>query len=276
MHKPALHIFRNTPFGRETLLQSAYFCLRLRLPLSIYCPQYKKFLFYFDPEVVQVDLDASYLTDPGSAEEHIREILSIHQVEYRLVEAKGKSASDLPDLATNFSFMTCPRSMSDDTRKIALGHIGSKVRRIVQAASFPIYIPAPVFKPWTRLAVLYGGSDNAAGALRLALEINRTCNAPLQIFSQGERRELELALQQQGFSAEQIQQFDWQFWGEGDIAQQLYALPHDGLVMLGAYGKGSVRETLFGSTMEKVQGGLPNSLMVVGPNCHWVTDNRKA
>ncbi len=276
MNKPVLHIFRNTPFGRETLLQSAYFCRRLQLPLSVYLPQYERFLFYFDPDVVQVDLDASYLVDPESAEDHIREILAFHQVDYQLVEPKGKSASDLPDLPTHFSFMTCPRSMSDDTRKIALGHIGSKVRRIVQAAAFPIYLPAPVFKPWTRLSVLYGGSDNAAGALRLALEINRICNAPLQLFSQGGRSELEQCLHQQGFTTGQIQSFDWQFLEAGDISHQLYALPHDGLVMLGAYGKGRVRATLFGSTMEKVQSGLPNSLMVVGPHSHWVTDHLKA
>jgi len=270
MIKPVLHVFRNTPFGRETLLQSAYLCRRLQLQLSVYLPEFKRFLFYFDPEVVQVDLDASYLTDPASARDHIRDILAFYQVEYSLVSPSGKSASDLPDLPTHFSLMTCPRSMSEDTRKISLGMIGSKVRRIVQAAHFPIFIPAPVFKPWTRLSVLYGGSDNAAGALRLALDINQMCNAPLQIFSQGDRDELKLQLLSQGFAERQIESFDWQFLGAGDIAAQLYSIPHDGLVMLGAYGKGGIRESLFGSTMEKVQSGLPNSMMVVGPKCRWV------
>jgi len=270
MNKPVVHVFRNTPFGRETLLQSAYLCRRLQIPLSVYLPEYKRFLFYFDPDVLQIDLDASYLFDPATAEEHVREILAFHQVEYSLVKPKGKTGSDLPDLPTHFSFMTCPRSMSDDTRKVAMGHIGSKVRRIVQTAPFPIFLPSPVYKPWTKLSVLYGGSDSAAGALRLALEIHQRCNAPLQIFSQGERFELEARLLEQGFSAGQIEGFDWQFFEAGDLAQQLYALPHDGLVMLGAYGRGVIRETLFGSTMEKVQGGLPNSLMVVGPKCHWV------
>ncbi len=270
MNKPLLHVFRNTPFGRETLLQSAYFCRRLQLPLSIHLPESERFLFYFDPEVVQVDLDASYLTDPRSARRHVDEILAFFQLVYKLVKPKSRSAHDLPDLPTHFSFMTCPRSMSDDTRKIALGHIGSKVRRIVQCAPFPIYLPAPVYKPWTKLCVLYGGSDNAAGALRLALELHRRCDAPLLIYSQGERGELAAQLQRQGFSAEQIAAFDWQFFGEGDIGAQLFDIPHDGLVMLGAYGKGAIREALFGSTMEKVQSGLPNSLMVVGPQCRRV------
>lgn len=265
MQKPVLHIFRNTPFGRETLLQSAFFCRRLQLPLSIYVPQHKRFLFYFDPDVVQVDLDASYLTDAPSAERHIEEILSLHQLSYQKVEPKGMSASDLPDLPSHFSFMTCPRSMSDDTRKIALGHIGSKVRRIVQSAPFPIFLPASVFKPWTRLAVLYGGSENAAAALRLAFEIHQLTNAPLQVFSQGERKDLEVQLANQGFSEVQVRSLEWVFWGEGDISTKLYSIPHDALVMLGAYGKGGIRETLFGSTMEKVQAGLPNSLLVVGP-----------
>lgn len=44
MTMPLLHIFRNTPFGRETLLQSAYFCRRMQLPLYIYIPQFKNFL----------------------------------------------------------------------------------------------------------------------------------------------------------------------------------------------------------------------------------------
>ena len=270
MNKPILHVFRNTPFGRETLLQTAYFCRRLQLPLSVYLPKFKRFLLYFDPEVVQVDLDDSYLSDPATAKEHIRETLALHEVKHSLVKPTGKSASDLPDLPIHFSFMTCPRSMSEDTRKISLGVIGSKVRRIVQAAHFPIFLPAPVYKPWTRLSVLYGGSDNAAGALRLALEISRSCNAPLQLFSQGDRTEFEAQLLTQGFSAEQINSFDWQFLGDGDIVEQFYRIPHDALVLLGAYGKGTIREALFGSTMEKVQGGLPNSLMVVGPKCSWV------
>jgi nucleotide-binding universal stress UspA family protein len=270
MDQPLLHIFRNTPFGRETLLQSAYFCRRLQLPLSIHVPKFKRFLFYFEHDVVQVDLDDSYLTNPATAREHIRDILSLHQLEHTLVQPLGQAASVLPHLPVEFSFMTCPRSMSEDTRKIALGTIGSRVRRIVQAAQFPIYLPAAVFKPWTRLAVLYGGSDNAAGALRLALEINRRCNAPLQIFSQGERSEFETQLLAQGFAQAQIEAFDWQFFAAGDLLEELYRVPHDSLVLLGAYGKGAIRQTLFGSTMEKVQSNLPNSLMVVGPNCSWV------
>ncbi|PLY01436.1 MAG: universal stress protein UspA [Desulfuromonas sp.] len=270
MNKPLFHVFRNTPFGRETLLQSAYFCSRLNMPLAIYQPESKSFLLYFDRDVVQVDLDGSYLTDPASAEEHIREVLAPYRIKHSLVQPVSKSASTLPDLPVHFSLMTCPRSMSDDTRKIALGMIGSKVRRIVQSAHFPIFLPAPVFKPWNSLAVLYGGSDNAAAALRLALEIRRRSNTPLRIFSQGSRREFEVQMLDQGFSGELVASLDWTFWSAGDLVEQLYSIPHDSLVLLGAYGKGLIRDTLFGSTMEKVQSNLPNSMLVVGPKCDWI------
>ena len=64
MDAQIFHIFRNTPFGRETLLQSIYFCKMTGTSLIIYIPEFTKFLMYFDNEVVQVDLDSSYLTAP--------------------------------------------------------------------------------------------------------------------------------------------------------------------------------------------------------------------
>ena len=272
MNKPLLHIFRNTPFGRETLLQSAYLCRRLKLPLSIYRPEFKSFLFYFDTDVVQIDLDGSYLTNPESAEDHIRDILNLQQLDYSPIRPISKSASTLPDLPTHFAVMTCPRSMTKDTRKIALGSIGLKVRRIVNTAPFPIFLPAPVFKPWDKLAVLYGGSVHAAGALRLALKIQQRSNAPLQVFARGDQQELEKQLRSQGFSDQQIASLDWHFLTGPDTATRLFNIPHDSLVLLGAYGKGHIKETLFGSTMEKVQHHLPNSMLVVGPKCRWIVD----
>ena len=42
-----LHIFRNTPFGRETFLQSLYFCKMINAYPVVYIPKSDKFLFYF-------------------------------------------------------------------------------------------------------------------------------------------------------------------------------------------------------------------------------------
>jgi hypothetical protein len=76
MFSQLFHIFRNTPFGRETFMQSLYFCQQIKSTPVVYIPQFIKFLMYFDNDVVQVDLDASYLTDPDTAEAHARELIA--------------------------------------------------------------------------------------------------------------------------------------------------------------------------------------------------------
>ncbi len=68
-----------------------------------------------------------------------------------------------------FNKHNCKRefSWSDLSSKIGLGYIGPRVRRIVKCARFPVLIATPVFKPWTRLAVFFGGSVNGVKALKL-------------------------------------------------------------------------------------------------------------
>ena len=59
MNKQLFHIFRNTPLGRETFLQSLYFCNMTGVTPVVYIPEHTKFLMYFENDVVQVDLDDS-------------------------------------------------------------------------------------------------------------------------------------------------------------------------------------------------------------------------
>ena len=263
MNQPLLHIFRNTPFGRETLLQSAYSCQKLHLALDIFIPKEKKFLFYFGGDVVQIDLDKSYLFDPKSAEEHVRQILAeTPSVDYRYIQQESYTATGLPDLPTSFSMMTCPRSISDVTSRIGLGHIGSKVRKILQVATFPTLITGAAFKPWQRIVALYGGSESAGKSLRLALTMQERSKLPLQIISIGDRTVLETTLENQGL-LEQISNHDWQVFSGNSLQKHLYQIPHDALVVLGAYGHGPIK-ALFGSNMELIQSQLPNPLLVVG------------
>jgi len=267
MNKPLLHVFRNTPFGRETLLQSAYTCQLLHLSLDIYIPADKKFLFYFCDEIVQVDLDKSYLFDPATAREHAEQILAAYpQVNYRFIPPASYTATGLPDLPTAYTVMTSPRSISDVSSRIGLGHIGPKVRRIVQQATFPILIPGAGFKPWQQLVALYGGSAAAAKGLKLALTYQQASKKPLKIISMGDRATLEAMLDEQGL-LEAVQQHNWEVFPGDSLQQQLYNIPHDSLVVLGAYGHGSIK-ALFGSNMELIQSQLPNSLLVVGPHYH--------
>lgn len=187
MENRLLHIFRNNPFGRETLLQSIYFCKKVGAFPVIYIPKTTKFLMYFDNDVVQVDLDKSYLSSPDTALKHATELVEQGGMNARFLDPKHFTASTLPDIHTNFDYMCCPRSVSDMSSKIGLGYIGPRVRRIVRSARFPVLITSPVFKEWNSIAVFFGGSSNAIKALRLGFHIARVSGFNLDIFTQTEK-----------------------------------------------------------------------------------------
>jgi nucleotide-binding universal stress UspA family protein len=235
----------------------------------VYIPTSTKFLMYFENDVVQVDLDASYLNQPETAAGHVEALLSEAGIPTELFQPKNYTASTLPDIPTRFAFMCCPRSISDLSSKIGLGYIGPRVRRIVQAARFPVLITSPVYKPWQRIAVFFGGSANAIKALRLGIRIAKVTQMPLDIFTQVEKGSpaayrsivsdqaldpsLEAVLNQ------------WVFFEKGRFEDNLYDVPHDALVVLGAYGHGIIRDIMFGSMMEKIQSTISNTLLIAGP-----------
>lgn len=119
-----LYIFRNNPLGRETLLQSLFFCKVVGASLVIYIPKHKKFLMHFENDVVQVNLDKSYLTSPKTAIKHATELVKKTSITTRFLEPKQNTASKLQDIQPNFNFMCCPRSISGLSLKIGLGYIG--------------------------------------------------------------------------------------------------------------------------------------------------------
>ncbi len=264
-----LHIFRNTPFGRETLLQSIYFCRQLGIALVIYVPEFTKFLMYFDNDVVQIDLDNSYLTSPQTVREHALELIGESGVTYRFLDPKQFTASSLPDIPTTFDFMTCPRSISDLSSKIGLGYIGPRVRRIVRSARFPVLMTSLVYKPWETVAVLFGGSTNAVNSLKLGLRVSRLSNKPLHVYTYLEndnRNHLQQILEEEHLEADMnADAAEWHFFERGTLEDNLYSIPHNALVVLGAFGHGLVRDIVFGSKMEKIQSVMPNSMLIVGP-----------
>ncbi len=269
MHSQLLHIFRNTPLGRESFMQSLYFCKNVGATPVVHIPKHIKFLMYFDNDVVQVDLDGSYLTDSATAEAHALELITSYDLTPKFLTPKNFTASTLPDIPTNFDFMCCPRSISDLSSKIGLGYIGPRVRRIVASARFPVLITSPVFKPWKRLAVFFGGSANALNALKLGLRLARETGVPLDIFTQAEnhsREDYEAIVQESNLKEEfeRLQQ-RWTFFEEGTFESNLYQVPHDALVILGACGHGLIRDLVFGSKMEEIQSTIPNNLLIVGP-----------
>jgi len=269
MDQQLFHIFRNTPLGRETLLQSLYFCQRLNISPVVYIPEHTKFLMYFDNDVIQIDLDASYLTAPETAREHATALITDAGLSPRFMVPKHFTASTLPDIKTDFDFMCCPRSISDMSSKIGLGYIGPRVRRIVQSARFPVLMTSPVFKPWQSIEVFFGGSQNAIRALRLALGISRVTGMPLDMYTQvekGTEADYRRSIDEAGLSDEVSQGVrSWRFMTSGKFEENLYDIPHDALIVLGAFGHGVIRDIMFGSKMEVIQSTISNNMLIVGP-----------
>ncbi len=276
MRNELLHIFRNAPLGRENLLQSVYFCSLLRIKLVIYLPETTKLLLYFKERLIQVDLDSSYLQDPQSREAHIQECLENQNLDYKYYRSSQFSASNLADVDTDFDFMSCPRVISDLSSRIGLGHIGAKVRRILHFASFPILIPSQAYKEWKSITVMFGGSINGVKALQLGIKISQTSGLPLHIFTQAEngksRDSYEEIIKQRNLWEDfQATVHRWHFFAKGNLSINLFAVPHDSLIVMGIFGHGIVKDFFFGSTTEKIQNTLPNNMLLIGPKYkkHW-------
>ncbi len=270
MNHQMLHIFRNTPMGRETLLQSIYFAKQAKVSPVIYIPKSTKFLMYFENDVVQIDLDDSYLMSPDTAVEHATELLEQAGVEPRFLDPKHYTASTLPDIHTNFDYMSCPRSISDLSSKIGLGYIGPRVRRIVKSAQFPVLITSSVYKEWESIAVFFGGSVNAFNALKLGFRICRISGMPLDVFTLVENKSqesYEKLIKDENLETEMSRYVNtWHFLRNKTLEENLYGVPHNALVVLGAYGHHLLKTFVFGSKMEKIQSTISNNLLIVGPN----------
>lgn len=270
MENRLLHIFRNNPFGRETLLQSIYFCNKVGASPVIYIPKTTKFLMYFDNDVVQVDLDKSYLTSPETALKHATELVEQAGMNARFLDPKHFTASTLPDIHTNFDYMCCPRSVSDISSKIGLGYIGPRVRRIVKSARFPVLITSPVFKPWKSITVFFGGSVNSVKALRLGFHVARTSGMSLDVFTQtgtSSKEDYQQMVKDRNLEKDMdLYVKQWDFFENNNFEDNLYEVPHDALVILGAYGHGVIKDIVVGSKMEKIQATITNNLLIAGPN----------
>lgn len=262
-----LHIYQNTPLGRETLLQAVYFSKQLQASLTIYIPQHLKFLMYFNDDVVQVDLDQSYLTSPDTARDRAIEVTREAGIEPLFFEPKHFTASSLPDIPTDFDFMVCPRSISNISSKIGLGYIGPKIRNIINAAGFPVLIASHVYKPWKNIVVFYGGSANFFNALKLGFRIHKITGFPLKLFTHAEKsfENYQKEISALGLKNELTQSLEnWQFFESGNLTDYLYSVPHDALVILGAFSHGLIRDFMFGNKMEKIQTSITNNLLIVG------------
>lgn len=272
MKNHLLHIFRNSPMGRENLLQSAYFCEKqFGGSLAVYIPATTQFMMHFDSGSVPVDLDGSYVRYPSTARRHVEETLADFKCRYQFLVPTEYATGNLPVIPTEWALMACPRVISDQSSRIGLGHIGPKVRALVKHAPFPVLIASMSFKRWTSVTIFFGGSELGAVAVKEGMAIARLARVPFVVHTQIDgitREECEQGLSEAGV-LDHVQNSDaqWRIFDEGTFDENLYAVPHDSLVVVGAAGHKLVKELIFGSKLEMIQSALPNPLVVVGPKC---------
>lgn len=270
MKNQLLHVFRNTPFGREVFLQSLYFCKTTGLDLKVFIPEHPQFLMYFPREVVTIDLDKRFFIGPETAREHAENLVRTAGIDAGFLEPKRHTASTLPDIPVDFSFMTCLRAITDLSHKLYLGHIGPKVRSIIKNAEFPVLIPTPIYKEWKRIIVFFGGSVNKNKALKLGIRLQLLSGLPMMLFTYAEKKPrayYEKILEEHHvLSGIQSGGVEWLFAEEGHFKEALYDVPSDGLIVAGAYGHGLLKEVLFGDLMEEMHAMLPNNMLIVGPH----------
>ncbi len=268
MKKPEmLHIFRNTPLGRETLMMSAYFSKRCRLRLRVYIPRHDQFLMYFEESIATIELDRAFLRSPDTARAHAEEVLGSSRVDYAFIEPHRFTTQRLPDLPTDFDFMCCPRSISDVSTRISLGHIGPAVRKIIRHARFPVLLPSAVARGWKAVVCFFGGLPHEVQALRSAASLAERARSPLILFTHApgkSRSDFQRRIPDDGLRGV-VREASWILCDRRDFTEGLYEVPHDALVVVGASGRGLAKELLFGSRLEVVQSVLPNQLLVVGP-----------
>ena len=264
------HVFRNNPFGRETLLQSICFCKKVGASLIIYIPKHKKFSMHFENDIVQIVLDDSYLTSPDTALKNTTEVAEKMGIRARFLDPKHYTTSILPDIQPDFDFMTCPRCISDLSSKIGLGYLGPRVRRIIETARFPVLITSPAYKKWERLSVFFDGSLNGVNALKLGLRINRVSGFSVDVFTlrkNATRESYEKVIEKNNLKKETNRRVNkWLIFEKEDFEENLYQVPHNALVILGSSGQNRLKDIVFGNVMEKIQSALPNNLLITGPN----------
>jgi hypothetical protein len=216
----------------------------------------------FEDEKITVNLDRSYLTSPKTAFSHSKQLVQKGQVKSKWITPLGHDKSVHPCIPNAFDFMCCPRSMQNGSAKVRLGHIGSKVRRILSVAPFPVLISSPVYKPWRRIAVFYEGSEATADLLHLGLQIGEISRFPIDIFSPS-KTDANKCLSRIMPENSETPRYTCQPYDTKHFIESLYAVSYEALVIVKCSTDRLIRA--HASAMEKIQSTIPNNLLIVGP-----------
>ncbi len=107
-------------------------------------------------------------------------------------------------------------------------------------------------------------------ALKLGFRVCRASGVSMSVFTQmeGKRQDkYEKVIEKENLGAEMEAHVGdrWRIFEKGDFEANMYEVPHNSLVILGAFGHGLIRDMVFGSKMEKIQSVIPNNMLIVGP-----------
>ncbi|NOZ78601.1 MAG: hypothetical protein GXP48_05370 [Acidobacteria bacterium] len=265
--KRVLHVFRNTPVGRETLLGALHLCSMTGMQLYLYRPEVPRFTLQFEDELIEVPLDASYVQDHRTAKRHAEELCAGKRSTIHWIKTHHQLASTLPVIPDDFDLMTCPHSLAGQGHERGGGIVGSRVRRLIRTAPHPVIIlPAPLVE-WDQITVFFEGSSHAVCALAWARALAKAAGMTYQVFTQDEGHAVaraSQALESNGWLKEVQQR--WRILPKGPFENNLWEVPRTSLVVAGAFGSSGVKARLFGSRTEMLLSQLVNPFFLVGPN----------
>lgn len=268
-----LHIYQNSPLGRERLMQSACFCSRVPgLNLVVYIPTSPQFSMNLLHSLLHIQLDQSYVAFPATAREHVDRILADFSCRYDYQEHPSHYSGMIPPLPSDWTVMACPRILSKRPPRLSrLANLGPKVRNLAKNAPFPLFIPSEQYKPWQGVTAFFGGSNRGAAVVRQTLSLCEASQLPLHIHTQLNEHSLkdcEDMLRAHGlWERLKVVDLDWRIFDRASFEENLFEVSPDNLVVIGAAAESALRSLVLGSKLELVQSTLPNPLLVVGPGC---------
>lgn len=258
-----MHIYEDTPAGRESLLQTAYFCRVLDSAPVVHVPRTQRFLLYLENRVTQVDL--AFFTEDEKAGKtalgHASEILAESGLDARFLAPAHWTTPSLPDLPADFAFMACPLPFQGSLS--VYSDLG--MRRLPREAPFSVFMPSCVFKPWKSIALFHHGAGRRPGkSLILGRRMAEKTRMPMDIFCFGRKEEQGqefLDFIENGSRYFRHVRFVEKKTGESEAWMQV---PHDALVLLDALRGSWFRNRFFPSFQKKTRTWLQNPMLFVG------------
>lgn len=270
MQLKVIHVYRNTPLGRETLIQAADFVKKINGELNIFLPEYDRILYYFENDATEIRLDESYLYFREQARSRMEKALKLIGVEAHIVDVSTQTASNLPGLyATNYDVLSLPRVMVERQGQLHLPAVGAGVRQVVKNSAAPALIAPGRFHDWTDVQVLFGGSKYSMIALKWGLAISKNMGIPVRLISavadSDEKQRYENTLAEEGIATTAFD--DWIFIESNSPVAVLNEIQRTSLIVMGAYGHGRIHSKLFGSKTELIMKNTASLIMLIGENC---------